>query len=246
MNGDGNKGDSRVLLSTSSMIDSVAEWSLSKVIDMFRKKAADQEPFLDHRVHCRSCIRSLEFIVNELCTVYTLTRGQMSRCLTYHGVSILQNEAVLVNAITGYRSVRRLALQRDDPDLADIINNLVPYTPVQLDEVRVSFRVYDSHVMSEIQELAQGCGTTAGQLAQVAMVRSILTCDLPEFQPVANRLQREAERWDRWVRFRSVVVGSAVKQWDSLDGAGKEAYQARVKAGEDPAESSVENPADAT
>ena len=205
-----------VPLSPKSMVDSVADWPLHRVVEHLRKKEKEEHTQLsDGRVYSRSCVRFLNPIVDELASEFGVSRGRICRCLSYHGVAILQADRVLSDLAKAYREARRLALERNNPDIADIINGLTPYSPKDVDASKTSFRVYDTWVQADIEDMAQVCGVYPGQYAQVAMIRSILTCDISYLESVVERLVQEAKRWDTWMRFRLAVMEVAVSYWES-------------------------------
>jgi len=207
-----------VPISPKSMVDSVADWPLRRVVEHLRRKEKEgsSQPSPDCRVYCRSSIRFLNTVIDELASEFGVSRGRMCRCLSYHGIAILQNDAIVQGLVREYRQARRLALERNSPSIADIINSLTPYSPLDVDASKTSFRVYDAWVMAEIEDKSQVCGVYPGQLAQIAMLRSILTCDLPAFEPVVDRLTGESRQWDLWMSFRLSVLEVAVARWESL------------------------------
>lgn len=212
------KGRKVAPLGASTMVDEpVSQWSLQRVVEFVKKKEKDNSAIdQDHRVYSRSCIRLLNAVIDELSVAFGLARSSMCRCLSYHGVNILHDDPILRSVADRYQKVRKLAIANDDPDLIDIINNIVPYTAASVSAAKVSFRVYDGWALASLEEMSKPCGMFPGSLAQVAMIRSIMTCDSPDFTAITNRLSREANRWNRWLRFRALVLGVAVDQWYSL------------------------------
>ena len=205
-----------VPLSPKSMVDSVADWPLHRVVEHLKQKEKEERtPPSDGRVYSRSCVRFLNPIIEELASEFSISRGRICRCLSYHGAAILQADRVLSDLSKVYKTARRLALERNNPDIADIINGLTPYSPKDVDASKTSFRVYDTWVQADIEDMAQVCGVYPGQYAQVAMIRSILTCDIPTFESVVERLTQESKRWDIWMRFRLTVMDVAVSYWES-------------------------------
>ena len=209
-----------VSLSPRAMVDSVADWPLHQVVDHLRKKEKEDKDKGGAEADCRmfhtSGVRFFCSIVDELAANYGVSRGKMCRWLSYHGVSIAREDALLGELLKVNARIRKAALAEDSPTIADIQDNLVPYTPLDEDGRRVSFYVYSSWVLSAFSELARVCGVHPCQVAQVFMVRSILTCDLPVLENVVERLERESATWDKWMRFRLGVLEIAVAVWGSV------------------------------
>lgn len=203
-----------VSISPSAMVDLIADWNLSKVIDHLKKKEKDKEELPDSRVYCRSSIRFLNTVIDSVSARLGMSSSQLTRCLTYHGVAILHDNNVISGLNKYLREARELAMQLNNPDIDAIIRNLVTYTPEQLDAEKTSFRVYDFNILSEIEEMSADCGVYSGQLAQIAMVRSLLTADgLENYTSVFDRLQRESRRWDAWMSYRLATLEVAVSKW---------------------------------
>jgi len=181
-----------------------------------KKEKEEKRDAPDTRLYSRSSIRFLSTIIEEVAVAFGLTRGRMSRCLSYHGASILQDDSIVRGLVTYYSEVRKLAVEKDNPDIAGILTGLIAYTPGAVDAVKTSFLVYDGRILSEIEDMAQVCGVFPGQVAQVAMLRSLLTCDSPVLSAVTERLVRESKRWDVWMSFRLSVLEVAVARWESL------------------------------
>ena len=207
-----------VSLSPKSMVDSVADWPLARVVEHLKKKESENghTPPSDSRVYSRSSIRFLDTIINEVANEFGISRGRMCRCLSYHGYAILEQDQIMQELHKKYKELRRMSVEKDNPDIADIINSLAPYSPKEVDASKVSFLVYDTWMLSDLEQLSQACGVFPGQVAQVAMLRSIITCDIPEFSQVMERLEKEAKRWDTWMNFRLSVLDVAVAKWESL------------------------------
>lgn len=211
-----------VSLSPKTMVDSVADWPLRLVVEHLRKKEKiDKEKGkgvieFDCRMFHTSGIRFFCSIVDEVAASYDVSRGKMCRWLSYHGIALARENVLLGKLSDVNASIRRAALTGDSPETADIQDSLVPYTPLDEDGRRVSFYVYGSWVLSEFGELARICGVHPSQVAQVFMLRSILTCDLPVLENVAERLKRESETWNKWMRFRLGVLEIAVAVWGSV------------------------------
>jgi len=205
-----------VPLSPKSMVDSVADWPLHRVVEHLRRKEKEEkERDQDCRVYSRSSIRFLNTVIDEVAHEFDVSRGRMTRWLSYHGLVILREDKVMSDLRKSYALLRRRSIETDDPDVAAIINNAIPYSPADSDDDRSSYRVY-MWVQSDIEDLAQVCGTYAGRVVQLAMVKSILTCDMPVLEPVVQRLKNESERWNRWMLFRLGQMDIAVSIWGTV------------------------------
>jgi len=202
-----------VRLHTSSMVDPVSEWPLSRVVALLRKREKEG-PTPDSRLFCRSSIRFLSTVLDEVASGLGAPRASATRWLSYHGLEIFRDDRVIKDLQKEYSLLRRKAVETDNPDIAAIINAVVPYSPADSDNDRASYRIYP-WVQSDLEDMAQICGTHTGRVAQMAMVRSILTADLPVLEFVTARLQTESERWNRWMRFRLGQMEIAVSIWGS-------------------------------
>ena len=206
-----------VPLSPKSMVDSVADWNLHRVVEHLRQKEKDGNAESgDVRVYCRSSIRMLNTVIGRLHKSFGVSRGRMCRCLTYHGLAIMKDDSIVRSLDKTYVEAQNLSLSKDDPSISDIINHLVPYAPVDSDTEKTSYRVYDSWMLSEVEDISQVCGVYPGQYIQMAMLRSILTHDDPNIVSVAPRLVKESHHWDIWMSFRLAVLEVAVAKWESL------------------------------
>ncbi len=215
------KEERKIRLHTSSMVDPVCEWSMNKVVAHQRKQEKDKEGSVtDSRIYSRSSIRFLSVVVDEVASEVATSRGSITRWLTYHGLEIILNSQLMKDINEAYSALRKKAIENDDPDLADIINNAVPYSPGGLSEYRLAYRVYP-WVHDSFEELAQVCGVSMSYAAQVAVVRSLMTADLPSLAKVAERLQGELTRWDRWMRYRLGTMELMATVWLSDAGAEK-------------------------
>lgn len=202
-------------LNAASMTDPIAEWPLSRVVALLRKKEKEKDgPIPESRVFCRSSIRFLDTVLDEVASELGALRGSTTRWLSYHGLEIFRNSGVIKDLQKSYSLLRRRAIETNDPDMAAIINAMVPYSPADSNEDRAAYRLYP-HVHAGLEELAQICGAPVGRMVQMAMVRSILTADLPVLEPVAARLGTESERWNRWMRFRAGQMEIAVSIWEN-------------------------------
>jgi len=206
----------KVSLSPKSMVDSVADWPLHQVVEHLRKKEKeDQERDQDCRIFSRSSIRFLNTVIEEVASEFDVSRGRITRWLSYHGLAMLRENRTMADLTKVYAQLRRQAVQTNDPDIASIINASVPYTPADSDDDRTSYRVY-MWVQSDIDDLSKVCGTYPGRIVQLAMSRSILTADMPVLEAVSDRLRTESERWDRWMKFRLGQLEIAVSIWGTL------------------------------
>ena len=205
-----------VPLSPKTMVDSVADWPLHQVVAHLRQKEKDGGASGDARVYSRSSIRMLNTVIGRLHKSFGISRGRMCRCLTYHGLAIMKDDPIICNLDKTYVEAQNLSLSKDDPSISDIINHLVPYAPVDSDTEKSSYRVYDSWMMAEVEDISQVCGVYPGQYIQMAMLRSILTHDDPNITGVAPRLVKESHHWDIWMSFRLAVLEVAVAKWESL------------------------------
>lgn len=207
-----------VRLHTSSMVDPISDWSLGKLVAHQRKQEKDKEAAVsDSRIFGRSSIRFLGVVLDEVAAEVGAPRGSTTRWLTYHGLEIILNSQLTKDIQEAYSALRKKAIENDDPDMADIINNVVPYSPGGLSDGRVTYRVYP-WVHDSLEELAQVCGVSMSYAAQVALVRSLLTADLPSLERVGDRLRVESGRWDKWMRYRLGTMDLAVSVWLSSTG----------------------------
>jgi len=207
-----------VNIAPSSMVEeSIADWPLHLVIEYLRKKekegAADVE--LDCRLFGTSSIRLFTSIVDELAEHYNVSRGKMSRWLSYHGTFIAREDSTLTALFSIHSRIRKLALEGDCSAIADILGSGTPYSPCGEEGKRVSLYVYSSWVLSYFNQSATVCGVSPSQVAQIYMLRSMLSSDLPVLTSVADRIARESKWWDRWMRFRTSVMEMAVSAWGS-------------------------------
>ena len=202
-----------VPLSPKSMVDSVADWPLHRVVEHLRKKEKEEkERDQDCRVFSRSSIRFLNTVIDEVASEFDVSRGRITRWLSYHGLEIFRTDKVISDLVRVYAQLRRQAVRTNDPDIASIINAPVPYSPADSDDERTSYRVY-MWVQADIEDLAKVCGMYSGRIVQMAMSRSILTAEIPVLETVFGRLRIESERWDRWMKFRLGQMEIAVSIW---------------------------------
>ena len=208
-----------VPLSPKSMVDSVADWPLHRVVEHLRKKEKEEKDKGGMDTDCRlfhtTGIRMFNVIVDELADGFGLSsRGQMSRYLSYHGAEIAKQDKAIADLQRVFVDIRRSALDKDSQSITDIQESSLSYSPREPEGKRISFYVYSSWVVSDFTRFSQLCGVHPVQVAQVYMVRSILTSDLPSLSGVAKRLQAESEWWDRWMKYRLEVLGLSVAMWD--------------------------------
>ena len=212
-----NKKQRGVSIAPSTMIaESVAEWPLHRVVERLRKEDKDnKDREQDCRVYSRSSIRFLNTVIDEVSSEFDVTRGRMTRWLSYHGFMMFREDKCITDLKASYVRLRRQSLMSDDPDMAAIINSLNAYTPADSGEEKSSYRIY-AWVQADAEELAQICGMFVGRVVQLAIIRSALTCDIPSITLANNRLRAESERWDKWMRFRAGQMDVAVAIWGSL------------------------------
>ena len=205
-----------VSISPRAMTDSVADWPLHRVVEHLKKKEHDDKDYCqDCRVYSRSSIRFLNPILGELASEFDVSVGKITRFLSYHGLSIFREDATVSSLRVSYGLLRRRSLQSNDPDMAAIIDSPIPYSPADICDDRASYRVY-LWVHSDVEEMSQICGMFIGRVVQLAIVRSVLTCDLPILESVRERLSTESDRWDRWMKYRLGQMDMAVAIWGTV------------------------------
>ena len=211
-----------ISLSPKTMVDNVSDWPLHRVVEHLRKKEKEDKDHisgvdLNCRIFCRSGVRFFDSVVEEVAIQYGVSKGRMCRWLSYHGMAIIRDDIVISQLSDIYARIRREALVADNPDIADIINALIPYSPRErTGDGKSIFYVYNSWVSSGFADYSRVCGVGTGQVAQAFMLRSVLTSDLPLLESVADRLCKESERWDKWMRFRALVLEKAVEMWGEV------------------------------
>jgi len=199
--------------------ESVAEWPLHRVVEHLRRKEKEEKDKgaldMDCRMFSRSGIRLFLPVAEELAEYYDVSKGKMCRWLSYHGIAFAREDGSITSLSQTFSKVRRTALERDSRAIANIQNVQAPYAPLDEDGRRVDFYVYSSWVTSAFGDIAQQCGVAPAQVAQIYMVRSMLTCDLPLVGGVVgNRLQREWDWWGKWMVYRAKTLDMAVDLWD--------------------------------
>jgi len=196
------------------MVDSLADWPLSKVVSYLKKKESETPSTeLDCRLFCTYGMKKFNPIVDELARSYGTTRGGMCRYLSYHGLEIAKQDKLILDLDALFDRLRQAALAKDSPALNDIQNNAVSYAPKEVDSNRVNVYVYNSRVSSGFSHYAQVCGVAPAQAAQVYMVRSVLTSDSPTLAGVAGRLLAESDWWSRWMKYRLTVLEVSSAAW---------------------------------
>jgi len=201
------------------MVDSVADWPLPRVVEYLRKKEKEDKDKgvmdTDCRLFYTSGIRMFSTIVDELADGYGVSsRGQMSRYLSYHGAEIAKQDRAIADLQKVFSRIRKSALDKDSQSITDIQESGLSYSPREPEGKRISFYVYSSWVVSDFTRFGQLCGVHPVQVAQVYMVRSILTSDLPSLSGVAGRLKVESDWWDKWMKYRFSVLELSVAIWD--------------------------------
>lgn len=208
-----------VPLSPKSMVDSVADWPLHRVVEHLQKIEKEDKDKGSMSTDCRlfytSGIRMFSTIVDELADGYGLSsRGQMSRYLSYHGAEIAKQDRAIADLQKVFTGIRKSALDKDSQSITDIQESGLSYSPREPEGKRVSFYVYSSWAVSDFTKFGQLCGVHPAQVAQVYMIRSILTGDMPSLVGVAGRLQAESLWWDRWMKYRLSVLELSVAMWN--------------------------------
>lgn len=206
--------ESLVNLSPRAMIDNVADWPLSRVIDHLKKKERDaQQPVQPYRIACRSTIKLLVDVIDELSANNGVSRNKMCRWLSYHGIAIAHEDAVIVRLNKAQARVRRACLAEDDTNTMDIMNSLTPYAPLVVDESRAHIYVHDAWVASDFDDIARVCGVHKYRAVQIYLVKSILSEESNRSGGTASRLATELSRWDTWMAVRLAALEAlAVKK----------------------------------
>ncbi len=192
-----------VSLSPAAAVDSVAEWPLGQVVQYLRKKEKEEtEKAQPVKLYCRSSIKSLFDLLGQLASTYGVSKNQMSRWLTYHGLAIAREDAPIARMGEAISLIRATCIQEDDTDTLDIMNSQSPYMPRIITPEAAQFQVYSPWTGSEFEELADVCGIRKYRMIQVFMVKSILSDGLERYGETGLRLQSELDRWDSWMAFR--------------------------------------------
>ena len=198
-----------VSLSPKAMVDSVADWPLHRVVEHLRKKEKEEKESTS-RLSCRSSIKSLVTVMDELATRYGVSRNHISRWLSYHGVAFARDDAVIGKLVAVRTKIRQASLLIDDTDTMDLMNSLLPYSPRYQDSEPVHLSIFD-WVSSEFDDIARACGVYKYQVIQVFLAKSVLTDEIERMAGTASRLVAEVARWDIWMDFRLGALERLVK-----------------------------------
>lgn len=202
-----------VPLSPKSMVDSVADWPLHRVVEHLRKKEKEEKSELQpSRMFCRSTIKSLVDVIDHLAGNYGASRNRMCRWLSYHGIAFAREDVTISKLAKAQMVIRSACIPEDDTDTMDIMNSLTPYAPRVVDENQVHIYLYDAWVASDFEELARICGVYKYRIVQVFLIKSLLTGDVDALGETAGRLQSELSRWDKWMSFRLSALEGLVRQ----------------------------------
>jgi len=198
-------GDDRprgVSLAPRTMVDPVAEWPLRRVVDHLKKKEQDdtERPQIV-RVHCRSTVKLLLDVMDELAVRYGISRSRLCRYLSYHGLALAQDDLDITRMEKAESTIRRVCLQEDDTDTLDMMHSHLPYTPRIVDDTHIHLPMYD-WVASAFDGIAQTCGVYKYHVVQAFMLKSVLSDDLDDMGVIVPRLDLEVSRWDTWMGFR--------------------------------------------
>jgi len=189
-----------VPLSPKTMVDSVADWPLHRVVEYLRQKEKDdRQPTAT--IFCRSSIKSLMPVIGELAGRYRVSRNRMCSWLAYHGIRLAREDTIVGRLSSVWGKLRQSSLLADDVDTIDLMQSFLPYSPRIQEDRRCNLSVYD-WVSSEFDELAEVCGVPRFRIVQVYIAKSVLSDDVDNIAGVASRLATEVERWDWWMRIR--------------------------------------------
>lgn len=200
-----------VSLSPKAMVDSVADWPLSQVIEHLKKREKEdkdkgRESVQPSRLHCRSTVKSLVDVVDSVADGCGLSRNRLSRYLSYHGIAIAREDLTIARLATTQSFIRDACLLDDDTDTLDIMNSLMPYSPRVIDDNSVHLFVYDSWVASDFEDMARVCSVHKYCIVQVYLIKSIMSGDIDRLGETAARLEGELKRWDTWMGFRLAAL----------------------------------------
>jgi hypothetical protein len=202
-----NEDDLLVNLSPRAAVDNVANWPLSRVINHLKtKEKEDQQPVQPYRMSCRSTIKLLVDVIDELSSSNGVSRNKLCRWLSYHGIAIANDDAVIARLSKAQSVVRRACLVDDDTNTMDAMNSLTPYSPMVVDESRVHLYLYDAWVASDFDDIARVCGVHKYRAVQIFLVKSILSDETNRFEGTASRLAAELSRWDTWMAVRLAAL----------------------------------------
>ncbi len=197
-----------VPLSPTTMVDSVADWPLHQVVEHLRRKEKDDRPPTVF-ITCRSTIKSLSDVVRLVATRYNVSHNRICNWLSYQGVMIAREDTTVVRLASICNQLREAALAADDTDMLDMMNSFLPYSPRIQDGEFYRLSVYD-WVASEFEDMAVSCGVPKSRMVQIYIAKSVLTDDM-DIPGVAERLGKEIDRWDRWMKKR-------LRMLEALDG----------------------------
>jgi len=193
-----------VNISPASMVDSVSEWPLGRVIEHLRKKEQDDNAPLEEsrRISYRTNIRILASAVGDAAKRYGVSQSKMQRWLSYHAVAMLKDDVMLSSLADKYAELTRIGLAEADSDILDILNAIVPYSPKNIDDRSGVIDLYSAWVRTDFQEMATVCGVRAYRVVQVYVMRSIMTGDHESMADLMHEFTIESERWDKWMQMR--------------------------------------------
>ena len=166
-----------VSLSPKSMVDSVADWPLHRVVEHLRKKEKEErdkgkESAQPNRMFCRSTVKSLVDIIDSMAGGYGISRNKMSRYLSYHGITIAREDTTIARLAKAQSFIRDACLLDDDTDTLDIMNSLMPYSPRVSDDNSVHLLIYDAWVASDFEDMARVCSVFKYRIVQVYLIKS--------------------------------------------------------------------------
>jgi len=199
-----NTAQPMVNISPAAMVDSLADWPLYRVIEYLRKKELDDKNPLEEsrRVSYRNTIRMLPSAVSDAAKRYGVSQSKMQRWLSYHAAAMLKDDMMLTSLVDKYTQLTHIGLSEADSDILDMLNAIVPYSPKNIEDRSGVIDLYNSWVRTDFQETAVVCGVRAYRVAQVYVMRSIMTGDHEAMLDLMREFTIESERWDRWMRMR--------------------------------------------
>lgn len=193
-----------VPLSPKSMVDSVADWPLYRVVEYLKKKEQDSGDLGQViRVHCRTSIKMLPDVIDEVASRFGLSRSRFSRWLSYHSAAVVSDDPVIARLSQAQERIRSACVFDDDTDTMDIMNSLIPYTPRILDSSPVHIVVYDARIANQFDKCSRVCGVYKYRILQIYLVKSIMMDEAGDkLGDTGTRLRSEIDRWDDWMAFR--------------------------------------------
>jgi len=203
-----------VNLSPDAASESVADWPLAQVIDHLKQKEKDKSNNKVEycRVSYRTSIRLLSDAIVDASSRYNVSQSQMSKWISFHAISMAQDDIVISNLVAKHNELIRVGLQSADADMLDVLHAVVPYSPKHIVEKPGYLRLYDSWVLSGFEELAQACGVWSYRIVQVFMLRSLLTDDTRGMEKLEAELAIESSRWDKWMRMRLGAIAGMLEK----------------------------------